>query len=731
MTNKSTLAISGVALAVLVLAAVLLLSQSGTQNTNAAPGKNPSAQQAQSAKITIVRSGMAYGDMGNFPYLIISYSALGYENAGLECKFFTSKPESRVYLLDHAAIDCGDCGAFKAGLVSNFGNYGIPIKYAKPDALGAVSDSILIVPTGAYPKSVLDMESSLLAMNNTILFIGKDKDSVMASDGSVIASQSASAGWGAKSGRTPDGVEVYQGLNGGRVLYVQGTVNSFGSPSQAASRVLEIALGKDYLFALARAGIPISGRGNATIIMGNTGAGNGYIYCLAQFNGTGGAQKGSAWSVPASQKNGSLTAAQASVFPASPVQFTYLLNEDYKEPVTLKLSLSMLSKDGPVSAPMDAGTALARETAFGTINSNSPANPGDYIAVLQDQYGRELAVGALHVYNVSATALRIDDNIAQAQIEIDGRPYDGSATVWKHGSANKAVVGVSGGRLTVPVKPDGESTLVDIDVLGNVSVLEFKSQGGNIITQNPLPFAAIFGIAIAAVFYLFFRQPKKKITIVVPEDSDISGEQLDIDSAGVRAAFEGTRSHIGVKKPLPLSIDEIWRGMGRKNATGAETAFYRENVAGVLEHFERQGVISCHGGYCSMAEDVPKGTHIGELVLLRKAADALLAHGHSASFSASHMPHLRADAGGKAVCFACMESAHGTAELLKLASSCGKLVFVLSDEGKEDGWLDWLAAKLKAKQPDMSKIRIMAKNGKIAASGLAHIAGCMRGGARD
>ncbi|HQT45425.1 MAG TPA: hypothetical protein PLO51_05580, partial [Candidatus Micrarchaeota archaeon] len=153
--------------------------------------------------------------------------------------------------------------------------------------------------------------------------------------------------------------------------------------------------------------------------------------------------------------------------------------------------------------------------------------------------------------------------------------------------------------------------------------------------------------------------------------------------------------------------------------------------AGVLEHFEKQGVISCHGGYCSMAEDVPKGARIGELVLLRKAADALLAHGHSASFSESHMPHLRAGAGGKGACFACMESAHGAAELLKLASSCGKLVFVLPGGENEDGWLDSLAAKLKAKQPEMSKIRIMAKNGKITASGLDHIAGCLRGGARD
>ncbi|HQT44911.1 MAG TPA: hypothetical protein PLO51_02960, partial [Candidatus Micrarchaeota archaeon] len=428
MTNKSTLAVAGVALAVLVLAALFLLYPFGTPASSAAAGASAQAPQAQSAKITIVRSGMAYGDGGHFPYQIISYSVLGYGQAGMDCKFFPSKPESKLYLLDHAAIDCGDCGAFKASLVSNLGNYGIQIKDAKPGSLGTVSDSILIVPTGAYPKSVLDMESGLLAMNNTILFIGKDKDSVMASDGSVIASQSASAGWGALSGRTPDGVEVYPGPDGGRVLYVQGTVNSFGSPSQAASRVLGLVLGKDYLFALARAGIPLSGRGNATIIMGNSGAGNGYIYCLAQFNGTGGAQKGSAWSVRVSQENGSLTAAPASVFPNSPVQFTYLLNEDYKEPVTLKLSLSMLSKDGPVSAPMDAGTALARETAFGTINSNSPANPGDYIAVLQDQYGRELAAGALHVYNVSAKALRIDDNIALAQIEIDGRPYDGSAT---------------------------------------------------------------------------------------------------------------------------------------------------------------------------------------------------------------------------------------------------------------------------------------------------------------
>ncbi|MFA5105636.1 MAG: hypothetical protein WC506_01625 [Candidatus Micrarchaeia archaeon] len=712
--NKSQLAFALAGILILIVAGALLLPGITGQNGQAVQGagiQQGNAQVQASARINIMRSGMAYGENGYFPFQTISYAVKGYDNATASCRFLTSKPEARTYLFQHAAIDCSDCGQFKASLVAEFAKYGVQIKEATPDSLGALADSLIIVPTGAYPKSVLDAEAGLLAMNNTIFFIGRDIGDIMGDDGSVIGSNVANPGRGAPS-LAGQGIEVFENsANGsGRIVFLKGTVNSLGLGPQAAQAIASIALEKGYLESQGgNSGAALAGIGNATIVVRGAQSGLGYLYCLARFYSNGAALKGTSWQAEVLRKNGSLTPSASDVFPASPLQFTYRLNENYREPVTLKLSLSMLSKDGALGKPADAGTAKAREIAFGTINTLAPAAPGDYAAILQDQYGRELAIGMLHVYNVSAGNLKLSDNLAQAQIEIDGRPYEGTATVWKQGSAQKAQIGISGGRLTVPVRADAQKTVLEVEIQGNVMELEFFESQQNIVASNPIPSAIVFAIIIAALFYLFFRQPAKKITIVVPEESDISGEAVEIGEEGLAQAFHATRRHLGVNAPLPLSFDEIWRGLGRHRGKGRETGFYRENIAQVLGHFQSEGAIECSGGYCCTKEELG-GHGIEELVPLRQAADALLAHGARAAFSKSPIAHLKVSATG--TCIACPGKSKNAGGVLKLAAGCQRLAIV---HGKaEKPTIESFASDIGATQAEAAKLRIMHKNGKIA-----------------
>ncbi len=720
--NKRQLAFSCAIFLTLILAAVFLPQFVNLQQIGETAGQTAKPAEMQSAKITVVRSGLAFDEEGYAPFQTISYDIRGYDNATIDYKFLKAKPESKIYLLAHAAIDCTDCAQFKADLVSDFSKYGIAIKEATPQSLLKLSDSLIIVPTGAYPKAVLDNEAGMLLLNNTILYIGKDIETIMDDKGSVINVQNNASARGGAVRTNQGNVLIFEGtgaISHGRIVFVKGTVNSLGSAKQAADMITEIALSKDYIESTAAKTITLAGKGNTTTIIGNTQADYGHIYSIGKLYKNGLESKGTAWSVEAAPKSGSLTPSQANIFPSLPMQFTYKLNEIYKEPVTLKLALALISKDGPAGKPIEAGIAMARETAFGTINTKAPENPGEYIAVLQDQYGRELAMGILHVYNVSAVATRFADNIAQAHLEIDGKPYDGTAIVWKEGSGQKATVGVTGGRLAVPVKFDSENTVLNIEIQGIARAVQFDGGQENALLQNPAFIAIMLGAGLAIIFYLIFRQPVKKITIVIPEENELSGEIMEVSPQEFEDVFNSTRKYLGIKAPLPLSLDEIWRGFGRHKVKGRETAFFRENVAQVLAHFESEGKVICKDGYCIEKKEIRGKLEISSLVALRQASDALLSHGCNVEFEGDFMPLLKLR--GKSACIIALESIESAGSMLKLCTQYKKVIIIAKkEEAESEG--NFIGKLKKTKQNEIAKIRLMRKNSKIVFATLDGIA---------
>jgi hypothetical protein len=466
------------------------------------------------------------------------------------------------------------------------------------------------------PSQIYHNLPILLQNKNQIIYAGALFEFLLEPDGSI--SQNSLPGFGEFS--QGPACEFIAHPTGGSLCRIAKPLQSFGSSSELASTLLELSLfGPRARSTECR--IPISSRGQKTcfvpLLQNATSARAAYF-----FAGKGVLKQGEI-TVPLSAPMGAISGSQVS-FPNKPITLFLLANASYSSPVELAFSI-LIKKDGFLVSRVPSGRGKVRSIWLGQAGFQSPREPGEYLLVLSDQFGRSYASSRLLVRNLSVAQLAQSEGAYTYQVMLDGLPLDSAlARVRIEGSNDSQLYPVMQGRTTIFAKPARDGHF--IFEIGEASVpVEFAAQRP---AADIYLFIGLPGLAIAIFIYVaLMGRLRAKYSLLVDDLPSSPGCALELDSSSVARIFERTSSSLSLGKS-PLSFAEVALGMRRFASPGRGIFISDSNLQDVLGKFCADSVLRGQEGYYWLP--VWTLSHPQNEIMLRQLREILLQSGAAA-----------------------------------------------------------------------------------------------------
>ncbi|MCX6772373.1 MAG: hypothetical protein NTV88_01220 [Candidatus Micrarchaeota archaeon] len=189
-------------------------------------------------------------------YLLVGYGTANVSAMNFTATLYSDHPPSQVFLLDYARNGADSYPTFRKELLSGLASAGLPASEIEMDKAALLPQgSLLIVPTGYFPKELLGMDSNfnfkdLMNRGVTIVYIGLPfNDKALTGDGLTISTNFSELSFSnpesANSLKPTDGFS----LSNARYLVspVQGGKGRFSSVAAIYGAASAIKLGGGYM----------------------------------------------------------------------------------------------------------------------------------------------------------------------------------------------------------------------------------------------------------------------------------------------------------------------------------------------------------------------------------------------------------------------------------------------------------------------------------------------------
>ena len=521
---------------------------------------------------SILDSGVA----GNSGYVIFNY----YGDGSISLLSYKEKPKKEITIInDSESISAKHIKDLFAE-VKKLEEYGYTVSMSDKRVLG---DGIFIVPTGAFPKYVLD-DLNTGATNATVVFFGKDN---------LILNN------GMKN------YEWYSNLSGSarsRLVFYNSTLDDYWDNGNIS---IKKELLENVWILLNRTDRNLTGSGKSTGIVPISGS--GYIRVVYSIGGLNGTADSQVLSGP----NVILIPEKQSVFPweKGALQFT-LSKTNGTAQFTAKLN-------GDLQSSENLGRIGEEPTAF--LKNLEYKTPGTYLLEVRDN-GGVVASGVYHVKNVQITPIGSYGFSYMFNVTVDGVPLkSGEVMASLNNGTQKKKFYVSNGALTIPANLQKGQNVFHIGLLGGsfVNTVNFENENMfDVYLKYGIP-----GLILVVLVYFIARMSRKPHYVLRFGDS-VREIRKDVGFKTSDAVYSFNR----IKKDLNLQNEPINAhefGMALKKYVTAGADVTEGNVEHILKQLVNKGILENHRRYYQL-----KGngniTHTSKMRVVR---DLLIAAG--------------------------------------------------------------------------------------------------------
>ncbi|OIO21246.1 hypothetical protein AUJ17_02840 [Candidatus Micrarchaeota archaeon CG1_02_47_40] len=582
----------------------------------------------------------------------------GASSANLTLYFFPQPPARQVYFIDSPRIEAGGFEALKKSLQKDLAQTGIPFLVIPAENAASLQNSIIIIPSGVFPRALYERLPKLLSSANVLIYNGMPLSYLLEADGSIAQNENASI---LPLPQKTHGWETFE-ANSSLIYYNSKTLDKLGGIGEAADD-------------LARA-----------IISQAWQEGNGSTIALANYSGvkTLFTSSSIAQGYPriyfeADARKGILDFPKASKFPGNLLHPTLVsssralelqiaINKSFSSSVFLSLSLHAMLEGTSVYV-QKIGEANISRVWFRSVSLQSELPPGNYVIRLSDQYAQTHAASYLHVKEITVMEKDSVEGAYSFYFEEDGVPLnDVFAEVFLDNQTFAGRQPVSGGYLRINPKTDFSKThIFHFDISGKRISIESTP------SQSIFSFYAVYGIPavlLVAGVYLLFRRRRTPFSLIFP-DAKKGGFLFVRMKKGQALQAIGRASRAFGKVPLGLYISDIRRELEKTlKGEGKNIVLFDENVLEVLNSLKEEGKISNYGDFY-----MQKCTDARKAALLRQVYEKLVAAGR----------RFRINKDGGIICGQEEIRIHSQNSLPKLPKK-GRLILVFENDEEIDSF---------------------------------------------
>ncbi len=593
-----------ISLAFLAFSAILL-SLFLFQPPQGPPSYQPKAQPSPSISMQECGIANSEGGYSGFCTLLLDTP---HANTSFSIFLFPQKPKTSVYFLDYPHIEARDYGGLNSYLEKRFSESGILFHETGYERLQTVSDSIILIPTGVFPKPLYENLQNISEKNNVLVYMGASPDYLLEADGSIISNPSPPS----ISLPSPSRWNSIP-LKSSYIYSSRLSLDKFKSAKEAGEELFQIAVSHPWLSQASQAQFSLDKfKGKKTIFFptqlseGHPRLFSGEQGIVRDFN-------------KIEKPAGNLLHAKSSAYSRG-LEVQAALNKSFSSSVFLSLSL-FISRDGAETGSEWIGNASMREIWFRSFPLSRELSPGDYLLSIRDQYSQTYAQSYLHIKNITAAKLPEGEGANLFIILQDGHPIaDSFAEISLENKTSLGSQPVVGGVIRLPegIGSPGPSTFY------------FEIEGVRISAQSSPPqnifsFYATYGIpaiALVIIAYLFFKRRTSRFCVVFPDMKPQLFSQVKMKKSQAFHAIAIAQSEFP-SICIGITLQDARRALQKEaRKQGKDVIFSEETTLDALNSLATEGRIGNYSDYYSLPGQNPK-----KAAILRMAYDSLVSSG--------------------------------------------------------------------------------------------------------
>ncbi|MEW5996896.1 MAG: hypothetical protein AB1657_04865 [Candidatus Micrarchaeota archaeon] len=496
------------------------------------------------------------------------------------------KPKTSVAVLSEEGIDDETTNRFGEFVerMSGLEQYGMSVQVVSAADLRAIRESVIIIPSGAMPRYVLDDLGALHSRDNRIVYIGKTDF--------VLSRELRQDYWLAQLDNESREKLVVREMKLGDFL------DARGEPEELAEEILknEWAESAESDFAFSS----FSGRKTLFVPLGH----GGYYRFIYEAGG----QKGIIDSQRMPMEPIEVTVTP-SIYPWEKAELFFTVNQSAGK------VLYTLEREGDQIAAEELGYVGSEKVFYYTFEFEEP---GDYIFWVYDSSGM-LGSAHMHVKRIDVSIVDVRDVRVIFNVTVDGVPVkSGRAAVSMDGDEEREF-SIADGQMAVPARLRAGENNFRVRYLEYVETIPYsqKEEGlFDVYLKWLVP-----GLAVIAGVYVYASIRRRPVyTLRIEKMGKKKANTVWVAPGQVVDAIRDVEKSCGWKD-VPVSLKELMQSFKKNMTDGAD--MYDGDVESLMKKMEERGLVERYGDYYQLRGwgDVRKN------VMKRKARDALVLSG--------------------------------------------------------------------------------------------------------
>jgi len=593
-----------------------------------ATGDNATISNNNSEAVSInhFESGVLTSGNDKVGYSILDLNLTNINQGKVSMVWCKENPLSEVYVLNHPYIESDDRDLFVQDISTGLAKYNMFVSSISSSSLRSVTDSIIIIPTGRFPVDLIDQKDMLLQNNNVLIYIGKDNDYLLDSEGSIIANENFQS-FSSNEGQTIKlgNFNIHDDQSGAFIYHLK-PLNNINNYSALSTEITNMILYQTWEVNCKLKEYTLSNHiGKKLFATSITSDESGFIRIIYSANSDKYSINGmSDKFVNYTYTNTGKIIVNPTAYVGENLNANVKLTGQYSEPVLLELHLDYVY-----------GKEIIQSTKLGEINIKSiwdedyivqnKLTPGDYILSLRDQYHVVWAQAYLHVNDLQIELIEMTDSKQIFKFKLDGGPISSSGIPVSIDGVNLGVKEINNkGELIVYSNLGRGNHNLQFEIKGRK--LSYNFENGALTIFD---YYVMYGIPILLLVFIivFFSKGNnlRKYKLFIPDSHYRKVRKVIVKPITVTKIFDKVGVQFGWGK-LPLSEKEFQYGAKLYLEDNKETVLTDGNVIEILDEMSRKGILDTYGGYYAPKEYSIK-SNIEELVLKRIVRDYLISNG--------------------------------------------------------------------------------------------------------
>jgi len=250
-------------------------------------------------------------------------------------------------------------------------------------------------------------------------------------------------------------------------------------------------------------------------------------------------------------------------------------------------------------------------------------NPGIYVLSVRDNDG-EIKSGLIYIHNVGMEMTGIFGGVVEIHIQEDGTPIkDGVVTASLNDGKVSKNYRINKGKIYIPLQMKEGKNMLHLKYMSTKKDIPLQYAGGLIETYKTYLLPGILLVIVSFGIAYFLKRPKYYLRIPSAEVS--ARKTIKTSPTKLIELLPKIRLDLHLKKEDPLKIQELMFGISRHLANGYN--IFEENAEGLVQKLVNGGKLISYKDYFIEKKALDKINRIENLVLRRKVREILIANG--------------------------------------------------------------------------------------------------------